>query len=885
MPNPHLIERLISGSKVSPSRESRFSVVCRYLLPVCLACVTALLTSMVEGYAAFPATEVNEQQGIEFFENRIRPVLVKECYSCHSSGNQGSKGGLVVDTRGGIRAGGDSGPAIVPGNLDKSLLLEAIRYESLEMPPDSRLPDRVIRDFETWVKMGAPDPRDKSYALGAGDHDASQFWAFQPPRRTEPPEAGSDWPLNDIDHYVLARLKSAGRRPVRDADRNSLLRRIYFDLIGLPPSTEQLDAFINDPSPTNQALQRVVDELLDSTHFGERWGRHWLDVARYAESTGMEWNWAHPMAWRFRDYVIQSFNEDKPFDQFVREQIAGDFLPADDDQQRDEQLIATSFLAIGPKAVSIGNDEEFGLELADEQINTISRAFLGLTVGCARCHDHKFDPIPTADYYSLSGIFLSTETLFGTSATGFKGRNNKQGTPLLPIGKDAVRREQVWEEHQNKLAELNKKLSEQQEELKELVDANKTEDAQVAGEVAAGEVAAAKDGDDAADSNATSETEPDGAARIAELETEISDLKKAIEACEKDPPPRPDYTMGVRDREKPIDCEIRIGGERDQRGDEVPRGFLTAVDLSETIELNRDASGRLELANWLAHRDHPLTARVMVNRIWHYLFGRGIVSTVDNFGWLGDRPTHPMLLDHLAIEFMESDWSVKSILRRIVLSRTYRMSTYFDAEQANADPDNLLLWRMRPRRLEAEEIRDAILAISGRLKRRPLGGSPAVAKLNTGWIGNEVGEPEFKNYTHDHRSVYLPIVRDQIPEILQTFDFPNSTEVAGQRDSSMVPAQALYLMNSEFLIGCSQQAAAQLLNRSQLSDWERLDQLYRCVLSRSPKPKELERDRIALEEIRQLLRAEGQEEQSVERMAWGTLFQSLFASGEFLILF
>lgn len=815
-----------------------------------------------------PQDQKSTASGIEFFESRIRPVLVKHCYKCHSSKGESSKGGLLLDTRSGTRLGGESGAAVVAGEVDESLLIDAIRYETFQMPPDGKLPEHVIADFVKWVRVGAPDPRDGVPVHSLSTDSASEYWAFQPPRRARVPEVeDDDWPATPIDRFVLARLEADGLAPVADAGRRSLVRRIYFDLIGLPPTPEQVEAFVSDASPTSQASARLVDQLLDSHHFGERWGRHWLDVARYAESTGKEWNWAHPEAWRYRDYVIESLNEDKPYDQFLTEQIAGDLLHASEPQQRDEQLMATGFLAVGPKAVSIANDEEFRLELADEQINTISRAVLGLTVGCARCHDHKFDPIPTADYYALAGVFLSTQTLFGTSASGFKGRNNRQGTALLPIGPNAEQLHQQFVDYEKQLGELSSELTEKRDALKKLADAQREP----------------QDGrpDAGQQELAGTPVSEEGAA----LQEEIEKQEQQLQRLEQNPPPKPEYAMGVRDRGEPQDCNVRLGGEINELGDPVPRGFLTAWKTGDALDVDASQSGRRELARWLTHADNPLTARVMVNRIWQHLFGRGLVPTVDNFGLLGQRPTHPELLDHLANLFVEDDWSVKQMIRRIVLSRSYRLSTRHDSAAARVDPDNELLWRMTPRRLEAEEIRDAILAISGNLKRNPLHGSPAVARLDVGWVGNEVKEPAFKNYDHHHRSIYLPIVRDQVPEMLQAFDFPDPVEVTGQRDVSVSPAQALYLMNSEFVIARAREAADQLLYDEDVLKPRRIDWAYQRVLGRPPTQEERQRDEKMIDDVDRILQRKGHDSLAARRDAWATLFQSLFSSGEFLFLF
>jgi hypothetical protein len=831
----------------------RFSVL-RSLKAVLQPAALVLLVAVQPQPAL--ADDHQDASGAEFFENRIRPVLVKHCYKCHSSETGSAKGGLQLDTRAGTRMGGESGPAVVPGKVDESLLIDAIRYEGFEMPPNGQLPEDLIADFETWVKRGAPDPRSGSPAPVKPAGDRSGGWALSPLQRWPAPTvANPDWPASAIDRFVMARMTAAGLQPVRDADRRSLLRRVYFDLIGLPPTPEQVDQFVSDPAPISRALERVVDPLLDSPHFGERWGRHWLDVARYAESTGKEWNWAHPHAWRYRDYVIASFNEDKPYDQFVREQIAGDLLPADDANQRDEQLIASGFLAIGPKAVSIGNNEEFGLELADEQINTVCRAILGLTVGCARCHDHKFDPVPTEDYYALAGIFLSTQTLFGTSASGFKGRNNKQGTPLLPLGPDAEQRHLTFTSYEQQLSELTTELTNRQDELKKLSE----------GESVGG-------------------GEPRDQ-QLAELQESMTSCEQKLERLQSNPPDDVKYAMGVRDRDEPQDCQIRLGGEFDQLGQSVPRGFLSAIGVTDDSKISPDQSGRLELARWLTHPDNPLTARVIVNRVWRHLFARGLVSTVDNFGDLGQPPSHPLLLDHLAASFIDDDWSVKRLIRGLVLSRTYRLGTFDDPGQTAIDPDNIWYWRTRPRRLQAEELRDAILLTSGRLNRDPLHASPAVARLDPGWVGNEVKESAFKDYTHHHRSIYLPIVRDQIPGMLQTFDYPDPAEVTGAREVSVVPAQALFLLNSDFVISSARAAADRLLESEQQSTAERLGHVYRTVLGRPPSSGELQRDREMISGVDRTLQEAGYDSLAAGRDAWAALFQSLYCSGEFLFLF
>ena len=375
--------------------------------------------------------------GMAFFESKIRPVLVKQCFGCHATGVEEVKGGLFLDTKQGMRRGGDNGPAIIPGNVDGSLLIQAMRYtdKDLQMPPSKQLPDSVIKDFEAWVKMGAPDPRDGSAPKAAKTYDteaAKKWWAFQPLKRPAVPKVGdSSWPHNDIDRYVLALLESKNLKPVADADKTTLIRRVTFDVIGLPPTPEEVDSFCKDTDA--DAYGKVVDRLLASPQFGERWGRHWLDVARFAESTGKDVNMTYPDAWRYRDYVIDAFNNDKPYDQFIREQLAGDLLPAATAKKRAEQQIATGFLAVGPKSMSEQASRQFELDLADEQVATTTQSFMALTVGCARCHDHKFDPILQRDYYSMAGIFLSSKTKFGTLA----GPRNFNESDLIEILKAA----------------------------------------------------------------------------------------------------------------------------------------------------------------------------------------------------------------------------------------------------------------------------------------------------------------------------------------------------------------------------------------------------------------------------------------------------------------
>ncbi len=608
------------------------------------------------------------------------------------------KGGLLVDSREGLREGGDTGPAVVPGKPDESLLITAIRYQddSLQMPPKTKLPDAVIADFEKWVKMGAPDPRGGKTAsataapAGADIEKGRQHWAFQPPRAVSPPRVtDTAWPRSDIDRFLLAALEAKGLKPVADAGRNALIRRVSFDLAGLPPSPEEVEAFVADTA--DDAFATVVDRLLASPRFGERWGRHWLDVARFAESSGNA-NMMYPHAWRYRDWVIAAFNDDLPYDQLVKRQIAGDLLPARTDRERAEHLIATGFLAIGSKIHNTQNRAQFVLDLADEQIDVASQAFLGLTIACARCHDHKFDPISQRDYYALSGVFQSTQTCYGTLPGMVQNLNP---SPLIELSARAGQPSALPRLTPDRRAALETALA-------DLVKARH-----------------ALTGDDL------------GTPKVFQTLTRLAIVRFRLESFKPDGTPRT-YAMGARERFEPLDSPLYIRGELDQPGELVPRGFVKILSQKSSRAITT-GSGRRELAEQLAARDNPLTARVMVNRIWLHLFGRGLVPTPDNFGAAGQSPSHPELLDSLAVWFMK-DWSVKNLIRRIVLSRAYQLGSTHDTHCFEVDPDNTLIWRMSPKRLEAEALRDAVLATSGKLDLKPPVGS-AVARAGEGPAG------------------------------------------------------------------------------------------------------------------------------------------------------
>ena len=775
----------------------------------------------------------------KFFESKIRPVLMNKCAKCHSSTAEKLKGGLLVDSREGLRKGGDTGPAIVAGNLDESLLITAIRYtdESLQMPPNGKLPDTVVADFEEWVKIGAPDPRGSSATKAATKgainlEKAREFWSFQPPKPVKPPAVNdAAWPKTDIDRFLLAALEAKGLKPVGDAERSTLIRRISFDLIGLPPTPEEVKAFNADVA--GDAFKKVVERLLESPRFGERWGRHWLDVARFAESSGKA-NMMYPNAWRYRDWVITAFNNDKPFDAFIREQLAGDLLPAGDDRRRAEQAIATGFLAIGSKTHNTQNRQQFVLDLADEQIDVTSQAFLGLTVACARCHDHKFDPISQRDYYALSGVFQSTQTCYGT-LPGVVQNINPSPLIELPGGTGEP-------SAMPKLPPARRKALEEQ--LAQLI----------------------KERDELT-------MEGNFTMKGIRTRTVLAMLRFRLASFKPDGTPRT-YAMGVRERFEPIDSPLYTRGELESPSEVVPRGLIQLAGLKKP-STRSGGSGRLELASWIGSRENPLTARVMVNRVWLHLFGRGLVATPDNFGASGQPPDHPELLDALAIRFMDGGWSVKKLIREIVLSRAYQLASSHDPKSFEADPDNTLVWRMSKKRLEAEAIRDAMLCASGRLIAEPPVGS-AVAQAGEGVAGP--GRRFNQDAQNLHRAVYLPVVRDQVSDSLAIFDFADPSLVTGERSSTSGPTQALYLMNNPFVVREAQAAAGLVRSASDDND-DRIKAAYVRFLARSPTAAEASRARQFLAQF-----PAPKDAGDRQGAAWTAFCQALYSCAEFRYL-
>lgn len=879
------------------------------------------LLALFFGFYAFvgvvngSANDVLEPEQLAFFESKIRPVLIRECYGCHSKQSGNARGGLTLDTKERMAIGGTTGPAVVPGRAEESWLFNAIAYEDLEMPPSGRLPDDVIEDFRRWIEMGAPDPRTNSVEAVQSSITEQQileakatFWAYKPPAQpVVPTPADLTWASGEIDQFVRAQQESHQLSPAPDATSSEILRRLTFDLVGLPPTLDQIHFFQQRWELEPQAaIAHVVDRLLESKHFGERWGRHWLDVARYGESSGRAVNMTYPEAWRYRDYVIESFNEDKPFDRFVLEQLAGDLLPVETDEQFAKNLIATTFLAIGSKNVNENNRVQFAADLVDEQIDATTRVFLGTSVACARCHDHKFDPIPQADYYALAGIFQSTKTFFGNPQSelgSFSDATDKQNSTLLILPIDSP----------NPFA-----LSYSPDELEGFQ--KQMEDERQA-------MIASRSAGQAASGNAIRN-------RLAYLKR-MSELSGRLASVDEFGKPKT-FCMGVQDSLEANDARLLVRGEIDQPASTIPRGFPQVL-TDQQPRLNRESSGRLELAQWIASPENPLTARVMVNRIWMHLLGVGIVSSMEDFGSTGQSPSHPQLLDYLAIRFVQSGWSVKSLVRDIVNTRVYRQSSAYRQDYHELDPENSYLWRANARRLDAEAIRDAMLCVSGELKTvapkasvvamvgytRVVGGQVIPSRglvemigkqtqsVDRGFSGQGIlqrangfptgramlqarGAGRFlaaadnrrlldrvtnilsaENETY--RSVYLPLVRDAEPRSLEVFDFVDASVISGKRESSNTANQSLYLMNNEFVRQRSEAFASRVASAGPTLA-EQIDKAVLLVYGRLPTPTEKQ---VLVDFAEEFSGTDG-EGNSISAMP--VLCQSLFASAEFLYL-
>ena len=727
-----------------------------------LAAAVALLYGQSLG-----ATDLTPSQ-TTFFENKIRPVLADNCYKCHSTLAEKVKGSLLLDTREALLKGGESGPVIVPGDPDASLLIKAVRYTDpdLQMPKDKKLPDDEIANLEAWVKMGAPDPRSATAQQRQWADDKTNHWAWQPVKRVAVPEPSNPaWCQTPVDNFILAKLDASGLNPNPPADKRTLIRRATFDLIGLPPTPEEVQAFVNDDS-TN-AFAKVVDRLLASPHYGERWGRHWLDVARYSDTKGQprrnDEDNANPFAWTYRDYVIRSFNENKPYNVFILEQIAADRLLALPKWNHNPtNLAALGFLTVGDHFLGMQND------ILNDRIDVVCKGFLGLTVTCARCHDHKFDPIPQKDYYSLRGILDSSvepkvEPVIGKVSE-------------TPDYLDYYRQREA-------LAKDEETIQESLPKLRKAQDRDGIKQAQK---------------------------------HLRETEHAISELELTNASA----PPR---AMVLEDTMRGHDSPVFIRGEAGNKGEIAPRRFLQLLS-GPVRPAYTNGSGRLELAEAIASLNNPLTARVMVNRVWLHHFGAGIVATPDDFGMMSEPPSHPELLDYLALNFMTNGWNLKKLHRQIMLSSVYQESSANSPRYAQIDPDNRLLWRANIRRLEFEPLRDSLLAIGG--------------SLDTNLYGRPVDLR--KNPDSTRRTIYDYVDRANMPDVLINFDFATPDMVTGLRHVTTVPQQALYLMNSPLVIDLARRLVAMPGFVEIADDPARLNFLYERIYQRPPSAQEIE---------------------------------------------
>ena len=806
------------------------------------------------------------ETGAEFFETKVRPLMAANCLACHSEASQVAMGGLRLDSCKNILAGGGRGPAVIPGDVSDSLLIRAVRRsdEALAMPPTGALSGSDLAILERWVEIGAP------WGLAdLGDAaDGHTQWALVAPRKAAvPPVTNVDWVRTPVDAFVLNGLEGRGLRPAGPADKRTLMRRAYFDLVGLPPKPEEIASFLADESAG--AFAQVVDRLLASPRYGERWGRHWLDVARYSDSNGVDENLVYKNAFRYRDYVIGAFNKDKPYDRFVTEQIAGDLLPAASDLETQfERWTATGFLSLGPKMLAEDDPVKMRMDIVDEQLDTLARAFMGLTVGCARCHDHKFDPIPTADYYSLYSVFLNSPSALDPVPLEEYGEDVETSFFLKKLDSrrawlDRYREERLadhvrefrkpdvlakylraaWEARGLGHREFEA-LSKERNLNHYLLDRWRT--------YLTGLIGPSVQAFSALDS-------PDGAERIAKRMAEADSLYRWPD------PEQEALRLALRGTGTPTDIPVEdfwwiqnegdsnvmkalkwqydavvhdwsVRGNQHDKGERVQPRFLSV--LPSPVEF-RSSTGRLELAQAIAARDNPLAARVFVNRVWGHLFGEGIVRTPSDFGMRGEAPTHPALLDDLAAEFMDDGWSAKNLIRRIVLSKTYRQSGSETQAGSEADPANRLLWRQNRIRLDFEAMRDSMLFVAGRLERG-------------------VGGPPFELAavpSSPRRSLYAYVSREEPSALMRAFDFSNPEEHTPQRQLTTVPQQALFLMNSPFLAEQARAVAAACDGSP-----EAVDCIHRRVLGRLP-------DDSSRKEAREFIEAASDLEPGDDRVA------------------
>lgn len=923
---------------------------------------------------------VQSNDATEFFEKKVRPVLVANCAKCHNPKAQVAE--LDLTTAEGFARGGASGALINKEKPEESRLLKVISYDDkLKMPPTGKMKETEIAALTEWVKMGAPWPSAKTEAAVSEaksekkstrefTDEEKKFWAYQPLAHPSVPKVKNPaWVKSPIDAFLLAELEKKNLQPAPPADKLTLLRRATYDLTGLPPNDTEIKNFLADNSPN--AFEKVVERLLASPRYGEKWGRNWLDVARYADSTGNDEDHRYPFAWRYRDYVIEAFNNDLPYDQFIREQLAGDLLPSKEGATENGEtvnrrgIIATGFLALGPKAVAQQDKKKMLYDVYDEQVDVTTKAFLGQTVACARCHNHKFDAILTKDYYSLINIFASTRSFsnpdshvsaifekplvpkaewerYQTARSEHLGKEKgvrleideivhavkqpaaKQFAPrvaefMLATHKvyndglkpeEAARQANLPEDVLKRWVKFLKPEDLTPQHLlawRKATDATRAEVAQkyqqdfqsrlhewdetVAKWRAEYQKAQAENkkslpdkpmfeaGDDRFfdgvyfDAEGPFNISPKDKTKFTAAQQErISELQKKLEALKKSAPAEPEVACAIEDGE-PVKQPVFIRGDYNSHGEDAPKAFPAILAAFDT-KPNFTGSGRLQLAEWMVQPEHPLTGRVMVNRIWQWHFGEGLVRTPDNFGKTGERPTHPELLDYLSREFVKRGWSMKAMHRLMMLSSAYQMASVNPALAADADPDNRLLTRFNRRRLMVEEMRDGLLAIGGTIDLT-MGGSLQQGRGTDG--ENNQGRLSLNPEKVKRRTVYLPLRRANLSTLLNLFDFGDATSMAGKRQLTNVSTQALFWLNSEFLTDRSAEVAQSLLAQAGATDAARVESLYLHVLNRQAEKDEIEQALKYVSAFRQKFAGE-----QAETKAWQSLCRVVMASNDFL---
>ncbi|MCU1327469.1 MAG: hypothetical protein JWN34_2839 [Bryobacterales bacterium] len=769
----------------------------------------------------------------EFFLSSVRPLIENNCLGCHS---ENPRAGLRLDTREGITKGGRSGPPVIPGDPQHSLLMQAVRQEhaTIKMPPAGRLPDAAIAKLTRWIQDGAQwfdaPSSNSTYVLRP---DQKAFWSFQPVKKTDPPAAADpNWNRNPVDRFIYAKLRENSLTPGKRADKLTLIRRATFDLTGLPPTRDEMNAFVADPSPN--AYEKLVDRLLASPRYGERWGRHWLDLVRYADTAGDAADFPIPEMYKYRNYVIDAFNKDKPYNQFLKEQIAGDLLPAANDDQRWEQIVATGYLTVTRRVgVSPTADRHVTIE---DTIDNFGKSLLGLSVGCARCHDHKFDPIPTADYYALYGIFDSSNY----PASGEEHNPYRNGM-VYRVG--AEKAAEILKPFEDALAPWKKleraKFNEYQEfQDKKILTPGRSREI---------------------------------------VWKELSEVRAQLRpVAESFPPLEAAWAIGEG---TPHDVKIQRGGEPKNLGEEVRRGFPLILGGQKVPE-TETGSGRRQLAEWLADAKNPLTTRVIVNRIWHYHFGRGIVATTSDFGVRGSAPTHPELLDFLAARFQEDGWSFRKMHKFLMMSEAYQLSSLDVAANSATDPSNNFFWRQNRTRLDAEEISDSIRLLSGTLdfsrgERHPF--------PNERTYFFRQHEPFTAEYPNPRRSVYAMQQRIVKNPYLDLFDGSDGNLPMPERKSTTTSLQALYLMNSEFISEQSEAITKRLLAAA-ATDPARLQWAYSTIFGRPPAQTEIAEGTKFLSKLAGEYKTTGCAGAACSQQAWTSFIHSMLASNAFLFV-